>query len=177
MALQQKYSIALYGIIIFLFFSSPAIANKTVYGYLEPVTLHPEKVSLTAKLDTGAETASISAANIQLYKKGENDYVKFEVAHPKIEQSLKYDLPLVRLSKIKKRASEIDGMKKNHARPVVNMQIYFDGKPYQINVNLIDRSHFSTPMLLGRKALTKLGVIVDGTIKNTIQKNQPMHNN
>lgn len=48
------------------------------------------------------------------------------------------------------------------------MQIYFDGKAHEITVNLIDRSHFSTPMLLGRKALEKVGAIVDSTIENTL---------
>jgi hypothetical protein len=48
------------------------------------------------------------------------------------------------------------------------MQIQFDGKPHTIMVNLIDRSHFSTPMLLGRKALKKLNAIVDSTRKNTL---------
>lgn len=48
------------------------------------------------------------------------------------------------------------------------MQIQFDGKPHTIRVNLIDRSHFSTPMLLGRKALKKLNAVVDSTKKNTL---------
>jgi hypothetical protein len=49
--------------------ATPVTANKSVYGYLEPVTLAPDEVTLTAKLDTGAETASISATDIQLYEK------------------------------------------------------------------------------------------------------------
>ncbi|MCP5244401.1 MAG: ATP-dependent zinc protease, partial [Burkholderiales bacterium] len=79
-----------------------------------------------------------------------------------------YDLPLVRHSRIKKRASEGNKTEKHHSRPVVNMEIYFDGELHTIMVNLIDRSHFSTPMLLGRSALEKVGAIVDSTVKNTL---------
>ena len=151
-----------------LLISTAAMANKSVYGYLEPVTLAPNKATLTAKLDTGAETASISATDIQLYEKEGEEYVKFNVSHPEIKQALRYDLPIVKHTRIKKRATEITKTKQNHSRPVVRMQIYFDGKPHKIMVNLIDRSHFSTPMLLGRKALEKVGAIVDSTVENTL---------
>lgn len=150
---------------------TPVMANKSVYGYLEPVTLYPDKVPLTAKLDTGAVSASISATNIQVYKKKEKEYVKFTVAHPEIGKTLHYNLPVMRHAKIKKRASEKNGKETTyHSRPEVNMRIHFDGKPYRIRVNLIDRSRFSTPMLLGRKALEKVGAIVDGAVKNTLLK-------
>ena len=147
---------------------SSQIQDKSVYGYLEPVTLYPNEIPLTAKLDTGAVTASLSAKDIHLYKKNDKDYVKFKVSHPNIKEIPKYDLPVVRVAKIKNRASE-GKSKKNDARPVVKIPIHFDGKRYQIKVNLIDRSHFSTPMLLGRETLEKLNAIVDGTAKNTIK--------
>lgn len=90
-------------ILTFLFLpSTAAMAKKSVYGYLEPVTLASSKVTLTAKLDTGAETASISAKDIQLYEKEGEEYVKFKVSHPEIEQTLHYDLPIVRHTRIKK---------------------------------------------------------------------------
>jgi hypothetical protein len=169
----QKNKVLVPLCILFSFLvSSAAMANKSVYGYLEPVKLHPNKISLTAKLDTGARTASLSATDIHLYEKNGKEYVKFKVSHPKIEQTSDYNLPLIRQTRIKNRVDEGSRTKNNHSRPVVNIQIYFDGKPYEISVNLIDRSHFSTPMLLGRRALEKLGVIVDGTTKNTILKNK-----
>ncbi len=145
------------------------MASKSIYGYIEPVTLlSPDEVTLTAKLDTGAETASISAKNIQVYEKDGEEYVKFTVTHPKMEESLHYDLPIVHHARIKRRASENTEIKTHHSRPVVNLPIFFDGKSHTIKVNLIDRSHFSTPMLLGRKALKKVGAIVDSTAKNTL---------
>lgn len=150
-------------------FSSASSAQvKAVYGYLESVTLYPDRITLTAKLDTGAKTASISAKDIYLYKKNGQDYVKFKVSHPAIEETPAYDLPLQDIVTIKKRASE-GGSKKHDTRPVVKIPIHFDGKRYQISVNLIDRSHFSTPMLLGREALKNFNAIVDSALKNTIK--------
>ena len=171
MTLQKIHQNFLIGslVLTFIFLSSTtAMAKKSVYGYLEPVTLAPDKVTLTAKLDTGAESASISATEIQHYEKDGIEYVKFQVSHPEMEQTLDYDLPIVRHVRIKKRATESTKTKKSHSRPVVNMKIFFDGKQHEIMVNLIDRSHFSTPMLLGRKALEKVGAIVDSTVENTL---------
>ncbi len=152
------------------FFLSTTSAEpiKSAYGYLEPVTLTMHQIALTAKLDTGAETASISAKNILLYEIDGQEYASFTVAHPELEQPAHYNLPIVQHVKIKKRASEHAQKSRYHSRPVVNLQIQFDGKPHTIMVNLIDRTHFSTPMLLGRKALKKLNAVVDSTRKNTL---------
>ncbi len=170
MALHKNLFFIVLFVLFAFFSSSTTMAKKSVYGYLEPVTLHPGGISVTAKLDTGAKTASLSATNIHVYERVNEQYVKFKVTHPEIKKNIDYDLPLIRHMKIKGRA--IDGSKVNkpHLRPVVGMQIYFDGKPHIINFNLINRSHFSTPILLGRKALAKLGVIVDGAARNTILK-------
>ena len=157
-------------ILTFLGFSalSSQFRDKSIYGYLEPVILYPDEIPLVAKLDTGAVTSSLSAKDIHIYEKNGKDYVKFKVSHPDIEEMPEYDLPLKRITKIKERASK-EKTKRYEPRPVVKMPIYFDGKTYDIMVNLIDRSHFSTPMLIGRKALDKFNAVVDSTVKNTIR--------
>ena len=106
---------------------SSHIKDKSVYGYLEPVTLYPNEIPLTAKLDTGAVTASLSAKDIHLYQRNDKDYVKFKVSHPDIKEIPKYDLPIEHITKIKNRASE-GKSKKNDVRPVVKIPIHFDGK-------------------------------------------------
>lgn len=167
-----KYNILILLSVVMSFLGTTAfsshIQGKSVYGYLEPVTLYPNEIPLTAKLDTGAVTASLSAKDIRLYKKNNKDYVKFKVSHPDIKEIPKYDLPVERITTIKNRANE-GKSKKHDERPVVKIPINFDGKHYRIMVNLIDRSHFSTPMLLGRETLEKFNAIVDGTAENTIK--------
>lgn len=169
--IYKFYTLSLFSLMLSLLgltaFSSP-VQDKAVYGYIEPVVLYPHEIPLTAKLDTGAVTSSISAKDIQIYEKNGKNYVKFKVSHPDIEETPKFDLPITRIVKIKNRANK-EITEKSEARPVVKMPIYFDGKLYNIMVNLIDRSHFSTPLLLGRKTLNKFNAIVDSTLKNTIQ--------
>jgi hypothetical protein len=140
----------------------------SIYGYIEPITLLPNHTVLEAKLDTGAVTASLSAANIHLYKENNKDYVSFNLSHPKVGKIVEYKLPVVRLSTIKKRATIDGSVQINTPRPVVKISVCFASKVYEIDVNLIDRSHFSTPMLLGRKALKKMNIIVNSATQNTV---------
>jgi hypothetical protein len=156
----------LFGVMMPVLVLASSAKDKPVYGYLEPVTLLPDNIPILAKLDTGAMTASLSAKDIQLYKKNNKKYVKFEVSHPDIQQAPVYDLPVRRFSKIKNRSSESTS-KSYDSRPVVRMPISFDGEQHSIMVNLTDRSHFKAPLLLGRKSLEKLNAVVDSTIENT----------
>ncbi len=170
--IMKNFIFILLGVAVSTVISAHFVKDKSVYGYIEPVTLLPDAIPVMAKLDTGAVTASISAKDIHIYKKNDKEYVKFEVSHPDIQQTPVYNLPVVGFSKIKNRASEgtmeEGGSESYDLRPIVKMSIYFDGKPHNVKVNLIDRSHFSTPMLLGRKILEKLNVVVDGAIENSI---------
>lgn len=149
---------------------------KTGYGYVENVYILPSKTLFGAKLDTGAGVSSVSAANIRVYEKEGKKHVSFDVAHEAIEEGkrnkdkvekIAYDLPLQRMMNIKNRAGE-DKEGQYDARPVVEMPICFDGKIYNIEVNLTDRMDFEYPVLLGRKTLIQLGAVVDPGQKFTL---------
>ncbi|WP_116963642.1 ATP-dependent zinc protease [Fastidiosibacter lacustris] len=148
---------------------------KTGYGYVEQILLLPSQTILEAKLDTGAGISSISVTNIYIYDKDGQNYIRFDVMHEMIKDDEKtdksrkksYDLPLKRDMKIKNRLSE-NIEERYDERPVVDMPICFDGKIYNIEMNLTDRSRFKYPVLLGRKALIKLNAVVDPGQKFTI---------
>ena len=81
--------------------------NKTIYGLTENVGLPDFGLEVEAKLDTGAQTASLSARDITRFKRKGESWVRFYLAvdsahaHP-IER------PLARISKIKRRAGDYD---------------------------------------------------------------------
>jgi hypothetical protein len=143
---------------------------NTSYGYVEPITLLPWQLSMAAKLDTGAESSSISAQGIHLHKADNGEeYVSFHITHPSLFQSYFYDLPLKGKSPIKSREGE--GKADLYAyRPVVEMPFCFDQQQYILNVNLIDRSEFKYPILIGRQTLNRFNADIDSDKKNTIKK-------
>lgn len=142
--------------------------EKKIYGLNEKVML-PElgNIVIKAKLDTGAKTSSLGATNIKIFKRNGEHWVRFK---PQIKGK---DLPeierlLVRHSQIKRRVADIvdnDDDALLTKRPVILMNMCFDGQLHAIEVNLTDRSHFIYPLLLGSTSLISLKAIVDPSIK------------
>ena len=142
-----------------------ALADKTVYGLIERVALPDLGVELDAKLDTGAETASLGARDIERFERDGERWVRFVPdfrGHP--EQVL--ELPLARVSKIKRRPGdfhrELD--KSYTARPVVELHLCMGNRLREIEVNLTDRSAFKYPLLIGSDALAEFGALVDPSL-------------
>jgi len=48
MNLQKNKTLASLSILFFFLFSVPVAANNSVYGYLEPVTLHPKETPINS---------------------------------------------------------------------------------------------------------------------------------
>ena len=141
-------------------------AEKTVYGLNEYVSLSDLDLEVAAKLDTGAKTASLSARDIERFKRDGETWVRFYLAiydahaHP-IER------PLARISKIKRRAGDFDPEegKTYTARPVIELQVCMGKALRTIEVNLTDRSAFQYPLLIGSEALKRFDALVDPSLK------------
>lgn len=140
--------------------------EKTIYGLNEYATLVEFDLKLAAKLDTGAKTASLSARDIEHFKRNGETWVRFYLAlddahaHP-IER------PLARISKIKRRAGDYDAEedKTYTPRPVIELDICMGRTQRTIEVNLTDRSAFQYPLLIGSDALKRFGALVDPSLK------------
>lgn len=150
-----------------LLFSAPGLAaNKTVYGLNEYARLIEIDVEIAAKLDTGAKTASLSARDIKHFKRNGESWVHFYLAsdskhvHP-IER------PLSRVSKIKRRADDLDPDDENKysSRPVISLDICMGEALRTIEVNLTDRSAFQYQLLIGSEALKRFDALVDPSLK------------
>ncbi len=136
--------------------------NKTIYGLTENVGLPDFGLEVEAKLDTGAQTASLSARDITRFKRKGESWVRFYLAvdsahaHP-IER------PLARISKIKRRAGDYDPEEEKTytARPVIELDLCMGKVKRTIEVNLTDRTAFQYPLLIGSDALTRFGALVD----------------
>jgi hypothetical protein len=133
-----------------------------ITGWLEYVILESWPVKLRAKLDTGAKTSSLHATDIQRFKRGGQDWVRFSTEDKKNNAKTKHvELPIKREVKIKSH--------RNNAavRPVVDIRFCLNGNVYQSEFSLVDRSHFNYPVLLGRRVL-KHHILVDASATFTL---------
>lgn len=149
-----------------LFSGLSSAAEKTTYGLNEYVSIPELKLDLAAKLDTGAMTASLSARNIERFKRDGETWVRFQLAIDNTHEHV-IERPLARISKIKRRAADVDpDESKNYtARPVIELQVCMGQSLHTIEVNLTDRSAFQYPLLIGSTALKRLGAVVDPSLK------------
>lgn len=127
--------------------------SMEIFGWVERVELLDGMLSVKAKLDTGAVTSSLDATGINRFRRGGKRWVQFTVTDPETGESMQLEKLLERNVRIVRHDGE------HQRRPVVKMDICLGGFHRSVEVNLIDRSNFIYPMLLGRSALDGIALI------------------
>lgn len=132
---------------------TPGGAEIAILGYLENVRLMPDDIGVRAKLDTGADVTSLHALDIRrIDRKGEK-WVRFTVEAPN-GRTATFERKLVRTMRIKRHGGGTE------QRPVVRLAFCVAAQTLEAEVNLVDRTGFNEPMLIGRNAMPK-GIAID----------------
>lgn len=165
--------------IFLLFFSGYSMATneKITYGYVEKAILVDKNLAISAKFDTGAKSASLSAIDIKEVKKDDGLYLSFVV--PSKQGNVSFISKYIGKVKIKARNGEaLSSAPAQHyiKRPVILMNIKIGTKICQIAVNLTNRKRFNYPLLLGRDAIIAFQGVVDPS-KAFVIKNEKLNNN
>lgn len=136
--------------------------QSQIYGYVEKATLVDKNLTLSAKLDTGAKSASLNATQITEIDIKGVPYLRFTV--PTKNGDYIFEGEYIGRVKIKIRAGESHtALLKSTAikRPVVLLKIQLGDKVRSIKVNLTSRKRFLYPLLLGRDAIIDFNGAVD----------------
>lgn len=140
--------------------SQPVPKQKVIMGWLESIFIKPWNRRLTAKLDTGAKTSSLHADNIEHFSKNGEDWVRFSLGDIEDQKlpPIIAEKPLARTVNIKCKGDDCQPSK----RDVVLLTICKNGKEYEAEFNLVDRSNFNYPVLLGRSFLKEVALVDAG---------------
>lgn len=131
---------------------------KLMSGWVEKVALGNPPVILQAKIDTGARNSSLHTVEYHVFKKDGRDWISFAIVN-KEGEGRRIEAPLLRYTKIKQK-----GNLPSRERPVIMLGVCL-GKIYkEVEVNLVDRSNFNYPVLVGRSFL-KGNFLVDSDHK------------
>lgn len=125
-------------------------------GWLESVFFRPWNIRMTAKLDTGANTSSLHAERIERFTRNGDKWVRFTLGKGD-EKKFAVERPVIRLASIKQHG------KGSSQREVVRMVLCKNGKDYETEFTLVDRSNFSYPVLLGRSFLKDTALVDAGS--------------
>ena len=143
---------------------APFEDNRQVFGWLERVKVSHRGLVVEAKLDTGADNSSLHAENIKSFNRGGKSMVRFYIADARTGELVELERKRVRRARIR----EHDGT--HQQRPVIEMWVCLGNLKKRIEVNLVDRSQFNVPFLLGRSAMHG-DVLVDPDQTFTIAPN------
>ena len=124
----------------------PIVEVKTI-GQVEYVDILPEGIRQKARIDTGAETTSIGAIDIEYFERDGKSWVKFKVLQRRSGEIIEFTKPILRNVLIKRHGA------KNVRRPVIKMNLAIGSIKKRIEVSLTDRSKFEYPVLIGRNFL------------------------
>lgn len=127
---------------------------KLIAGWLEWIEIPAAKRVAKAKLDSGAKTSSIHATNIKEFKRNGQNWVRFD-----LPASAKGDEPVTLERRRVRRVQIKDHDDPAARRPVVTIEVCFDGQRYEPQFTLADRGNFLYPVLLGRRFLAGVAVI------------------
>lgn len=133
-----------------------------IVGWMERVRIPAYGVTLEAKNDTGADTASLHAENIEPFEKDDETWVRFDLVveegddddgEPTNRRTVRASAKVVDDVLIKK----LDGP--SERRYVIELGLCMDHIYRVVEVNLSDRSGFSTRLLVGRNFLTERALV------------------
>ncbi len=163
-------------LIIFLLTNSLLAGNAMAYdkkntlGYIEKAILVERNLMISAKLDTGAKSASLNATQIKKIIRDHKDYLRFIV--PSKTGDITFECEYVGHVNIKLRVGEADIntlLRTSNDRPVVLMKVRLGDQEKTIRVNLTNRKRFIYPLLLGREAIIAFQGVIDPQLKYTLK--------
>ena len=126
---------------------------KRIVGWKENAALPDLNVkNVIAKIDTGANLASIDAADIKIITRNNVKYVKFKVMK-RNNTIRKTSAPLEGYKRIKSSNGDVE------KRPYIKTTLLMDGISKRIDLTLTDRGPMEYTMLVGRKALGRRWVV------------------
>ena len=126
----------------------PEAEPKLIVGARERVWVEDLQLALPARIDTGAETASLDARDITPFERDGRPWVRFTIPHPGGEEPLTLERPRVREALVLQSNSE-----EPERRPVIELGIQIGSVRQLAEFTLSDRSHLDFQVLVGRNIL------------------------
>lgn len=124
-----------------------------IVGGVESVVVEPPNFKYEARIDTGAESSSIHAENIQLIERDGKRYVRFSLLNPETSELVELERRLRRKVLIKQQQRE------RERRYVVKLWLTLGGIRELVDVTLSNRADFEYPVLVGRNLLTDTAIV------------------
>lgn len=129
-----------------------ATGDKMMLGEVERVWIVPPGLSVIARMDTGASSSSLHAANITTFERDGDDWARFDIGNA--DTSVTIERPIKKYVRVFQQADKVGSR-----RPVVEMRLFLGDVTDTFSFTLADRSHLEHDMILGRNFLTDIAMV------------------
>ncbi|MDE0367697.1 MAG: RimK/LysX family protein [Gammaproteobacteria bacterium] len=127
--------------------------EKMVVGSLERIRITPPGITINARIDTGADSNSLSATNMVFMERDGEDWVRFDLQTGDATYTLER-----RVSRFVRVFQQSDAV--GARRPVVQLRVQLGQILGNFEFNLSNRTHLKHAVILGRSLLMDL-IVVD----------------
>ena len=141
--------------------ATASAGNKQIVGWVEKARIYPGNLVLQAKMDSGADNSSLNVPHLVEFERDGEKWVRFELTGNS-EQTVLIERKVLRTAKIK-RHREV-----RQKRPVVHLGICVGNYYQEAEVNLVDRSNFKYPLLIGRSFMRDR-LLIDPSAQFTLE--------
>jgi hypothetical protein len=133
---------------------SGPLGSKEVIGAIEWLYMDPPGQHYRARIDSGADTSSLSASDVVELERDGDDWVRFNFQHDSNDEPIEFELPIKRTVLVRQASSD-----EPERRFVVELDIRLGQQLQATEFTLTDRSRMTYPVLLGRAFLMDLYVV------------------
>lgn len=134
----------------------PVKRPPLVIGWRERVALPDLGIPLMqAKIDSGARTSALHATRIRHIDRDGGRWVRFHIPHCSGVKARDVEAPLIEARDIK----NTSGIPEE--RLIIETTLHLGRRRWRVEVSLADRSNMSLPLILGRTAIRRHGILVD----------------
>ncbi len=129
-----------------------SVKGLETIGAIENVLIKNASMILKARIDTGAQTSSIDAKEMELFRKDDKRWVRFKILDTSGDM-ITLEEPIVRMVRIKRHGDD------NDRRPVIKLKTRIDGIKAEAEFTLRDRENYNFPVLIGASYLEKRALV------------------
>ena len=131
------------------------LQGKLILGQEEDISLQPPGITMRARIDTGADTSSIDARDVEEFERDGKKWVKFTLIDRKSNTPHTIETEISRYVKIIQ-SSLPDGYDK---RVVVKLKLSIGDFSDLSEFTLTNREHMDFPVLIGRNVLKDIAIV------------------
>ncbi len=159
--IRPSFGMAISVVSLFLLLCPAYGDNEQVVGWIEKACIQPGQLVLPAKVDTGAVTCSLHAPDLVEFERDGEKWARFTIVDGNGKQAV-IEKKIVGVRKIKRHFGQYQN------RPVIRLAICVGNIHKTSEVNLVDRTGFEYPLLIGRNFMDGR-LVVNPSAKYTVE--------